>query len=557
MFWPGAVVGSYGGFMASSFVVGFGLAVLETAANPFLILCGPPEYADARLLLAQAVQAVGSVLSGLLADRVFFAARLEKGHTDSASSSSSSSSSTILIEVQWTYLAITLSSVLLALFFYYMPLPEVTDADLALSAARRARSLPVAPDRKSVAGISLRTWALGLAVLAQWCYVSAQENMSLFFEQLITAFVTPANGDRDAALASPQEGGAAGSRPAGLALSLPNYLFVAHTAFAVSRFLAAGVCIFAVQREQNKPPSPQAPSPHSPPLPDDNLTPNPHNNPPKSTSTNTPLTLLTLSITLSTLSLLTALVLPPATTNPNLAAIPILLFFFFEGPIWPLIFSLGLRGQGVRTKQAAAWLTMGGCGPGVWPFVSWGVMQRGQGNNVQVSLVVVVVLMAVAGVYPGFLVVVKGGREMVGVQMPEKLRRGERQERSGRGGDDDDDDTSDRNGDGNGNGNGNGNETDDDDDDDNDRNDNDNTSTTSSSSSPNDIEQTQQHNSKNRGSLSQHLFPGWPHHNNSTRSTRSSQQPQQSQSRQGQEKEKEDAPWESQVLDTSMLRDMP
>ncbi|KAH6627111.1 hypothetical protein B0J18DRAFT_160228 [Chaetomium sp. MPI-SDFR-AT-0129] len=530
MFWPGAVVGSYGGFMASSFVVGFGLAVLETAANPFLILCGPPEYADARLLLAQAVQAVGSVLSGLLADRVFFAARLERGHSDS-STSSSGSSSTILIEVQWTYLAITLSSVLLALFFFYMPLPEVTDAELAASAAARSRNLPVPPERKSIAGISLRTWALALAVLAQWCYVSAQENMSLFFEQLISAFVTPANGDRDAALASSQTGGGAGGGgPGGLALSLPNYLFVAHTAFAVSRFVAAGVCIWAVQREQNKPSA----------LPDDNLTTNPPNNPNTHKTnkyTNTPLTLLLLSILLSTLSLLTVLVLPPEPTNPNLATLPILLFFFFEGPIWPLIFSLGLRGQGVRTKQAAAWLTMGGCGPGVWPFVSYGILQRGGGpqaggRNVQVSLVVVVVLMAVAGVYPGFLMGVKGGREMVGLQMPLSRRT------------DDDNDAGHRNGNRNGNGTGNGNESDDDDDD------NDNDTSSSSSAQNGDIEQAQQHGSKNRGSLSQHLFPGWSHHN----TTRPSQQSGQGQ---GNEKEKEDAPWESQVLDTSILRDMP
>ncbi len=52
-FWPGAVLAVYRGFVVSNFVVGFGLAVLETAANPFLVLYGPPGgYTDARLLLA-------------------------------------------------------------------------------------------------------------------------------------------------------------------------------------------------------------------------------------------------------------------------------------------------------------------------------------------------------------------------------------------------------------------------------------------------------------------------------------------------------------------------
>ncbi|KAK3296782.1 uncharacterized protein B0H64DRAFT_456395 [Chaetomium fimeti] len=384
MFWPGAVVGAYGGFMASTFVVGFGLAVLETAANPFLVLCGTPEYADARLLLAQGVQAIGSVLSGLLADRVFFVARLEdgRGRVDS----------TTLIDVQWTYLSVTLLSVLLALLFYYMPLPEVSDAELAELASRS----PVDPKQKSIGGVSLRTWTVGLAVLAQWCYVAAQENMSLFVEQLITSF-TP---DPGAALATTQSG----LRPASLTLSIPNYLLIAHTAFALSRFLAGGICILSARHHNHH-----------------------HNQPPSTTiklTRNLPTarTLLLLCTTFSALFALVTVLLPTTTTtnpnsttgtNPNTATIPILLFYFTEGPIWPLIFSLGLRGQGVRTKQASAWLTMGGCGPGVWPFVAYGIIK--EGGSVQVAMVVVVALMAVAGVFPGFLGVVRAGRVLADV----------------------------------------------------------------------------------------------------------------------------------------------
>ncbi|KAH6840706.1 major facilitator superfamily domain-containing protein [Chaetomium sp. MPI-CAGE-AT-0009] len=353
MFWPGAVVRSYAGFMASTFVVGFGLAVLETAANPFMVLCGPPEYADARLLLAQGVQAVGSVLSNVLADRVFFAARFE-GHNGQANSNT-------LIDVQWTYLSIALLTVLLALLFYYVPLPEVSDAELAELAARS----PVDPNQKSIGGISLRTWIVGLAVLAQWCYVAAQENMSLFFEQLITSF-TP---NPSLALATSQSG----LRPPGLTLSLPNYLLIAHTAFALSRFLAGGLCILHAHH---------------------------HHHTPK-TYLPTPRTLLLLCTTLTSLLALTTVLLPTPQTSPNTTTIPLTLFYFFEGPIWPLLFSLGLRGQGTRTKQASAWLTMGGSGPLVWPFVAYGIIQGG--GSVQVSVVVIVVLMAVAGAFPGFL----------------------------------------------------------------------------------------------------------------------------------------------------------
>ncbi|KAK3681465.1 major facilitator superfamily domain-containing protein [Podospora appendiculata] len=353
MFWPGAVLNSYAGFMVSSFVVGFGIAVLETSANPFLALCGPPEYADARLLLAQGVQAVGSVLSGLLANNVFFP-RME---------SRQASSTLTLLDVQWTYLAVTLLSVLLALFFYYMPLPEVSDRELG----RLARRLPVDPKKRSIGGIELRTWCIVLAVASQWMYMGAQENMSIFFSDLITVFAPPeAEGNP--------------FRPTGFPMSVLNFLVIAHTAFAVSRFTAGGLAYLSVK------------------YPDKRYIP-------------TPRTMLLASATLSTFFVLIAVAMPKPADNPSLIAIPIVLYFLAEGPMWPLIFSLGLRGQGKRTKRAAAWLTVGGSGPAFWPFVSWAVMKGGGG--VRTSFVVVVVLMAGSLVYPVFLSAVKDARTLV------------------------------------------------------------------------------------------------------------------------------------------------
>lgn len=361
MFWPSAVLAAYGGFVVSSFVVGFGLAVLETAANPFIALCGPPEYADARLLLAQAVQAVASVLSGLLANNVFFV-RLDRSDANPVGS-------TTLIDVQWTYLAVTLLSVLLALFFYYMPLPEVSDAELVALAS----TLPVDPKQKLPAAggkVSLRTWAILLAVLSQWTYVAAQENMSLFFSQLLTAFTTPSQA---------------------LSLSIPSHLLISHAAFAISRFLAALLAYLSSSPAFRR------------------------SNPSLSACIPAPRTLLLLSVSFSTLCALLVVVLPSGNSNssadPNLAVIPVILFFFCEGPIWPLIFSLGLRGQGARTKRAAAWLTMGASGPGAWPFVGYAIIK--DGGRVQVSFVVVVALMVVAGGYPLFLAVVRAARRLV------------------------------------------------------------------------------------------------------------------------------------------------
>lgn len=349
MFWPGAVLNAYGGFMVSTFVVGFGLAVLETAANPFLALCGPPQYADARLLLAQGVQAVGSVLSGLLANNVFFT-RIEGRRFDSMT----------LIDVQWTYLAATLLCVLLGLVFYYMPLPEVTDRELGRLASR----LPVDAKKRSIGGVSLRTWCIILAVASQWTYVAAQENMSIYFNDLLTTFVP-----RDQLT----------YKPPGFSLSVLNYLVVAHTVFAISRFTAGFFAYLSVRYPTIK-------------------------------FIPTPRTILLLSAIGSFLFMLIAVLIKP-TKKPDLIAVPMILFFLAEGPMWPLIFSLGLRGQGKRTKRAAAWLTMGASGPAFWPFVSYSILQNG--GSVQTSFIVVVALVAVSMFYPFFLTFVRDARLLV------------------------------------------------------------------------------------------------------------------------------------------------
>ncbi|KAI1098623.1 MFS general substrate transporter [Jackrogersella minutella] len=355
MFWPSAVLTSFTGFMICNFVVGFGLAIIETAANPFIVFCGPMDYAEMRLCLAQGIQAVATVLSGLLAQRVFFTRLDATSPTDTKSSA--------LLDVQWTYLAITLLCAALALFFYYMPLPEVTDAEMEHS----TRYLPVDPKKRSFGGLELRTWTLALAVLAQWATVAGQESMSIFFQEILTPKITvrDTGGPPTALLQTPQ----------GLTLSIPNYLLIAHTAFSTSRFLAAFLAYLS----------------------------------PTHLWVPQPRTVLSITTGLSILCGVIVTIFRPS--NPDLLVIPVVLFFFFEGPLWPLIFALGLRGQGKRTKRAAAYITMGASGPAFWPFVIYAVVQRG--GSIQTAFAVVPALFVLAGFFPLFLDLIRDARNLV------------------------------------------------------------------------------------------------------------------------------------------------
>ena len=350
IFWPSAVTNSFGGYMLSNFVTGVGLSTLETAANAFLILCGPEPYAETRLLLAQGIQGVATVISGVLANNVFF-----KSIPDD-----DSPNSTTLINVQWTYLGITLLCVALALFFYYMPLPEVSDAELEEAAAE----LPVDPKNRSIFGLQLRTIGLILAVTAQFFYVGAQESNNIYFRDLVLSLVPTRPNDGDGATQGTTNQ-SEDDNPPGVHVSIPNFLLIGHTAFALSRFFVGFLTYLSVRYQR---------------LP-------------------RPRTYLLTFLLLSCLFSLLVVVLRPS--NPNIIVIPAILFFFTEGPIWPLIFAMGLRGQGRRTKRAAAFITMGASGA-AWPiFAQFGIIKNG--GSVQTSFVLIVAFQGLMMLYPTFL----------------------------------------------------------------------------------------------------------------------------------------------------------
>lgn len=165
VFWPSAVLASFPAFLISNFIVGLGVATLEIAGNPFIALCGPPEYAEFRLNISQAVQAIGTVTSPILARKVLF-----KGAQDAPS----------LIDIQWTYLGIALFDVILAVIFYYVHLPEASDEDLEAIVETRASVY-----RRKIRGVSIVYMTLGLGVFSQFCYVGGQEAVSRAFEQFV------------------------------------------------------------------------------------------------------------------------------------------------------------------------------------------------------------------------------------------------------------------------------------------------------------------------------------------------------------------------------------
>ncbi|KAJ7440262.1 major facilitator superfamily domain-containing protein [Mycena latifolia] len=161
LMWPAALKRSFGGFCGATFIIGSGLGCLETAANPYMAVTGPPRYAEMRINIAQAVQAIGTIVGPVLGSYVFF-----KDTGDSVSS---------LKTVQWVYLAISIFVFLLAIVFFFSVIPEVTDTDMAQQAelTHVGEGQGEKPFRKQ--------YKVFFAAWAQFCYCGAQVAIASYF----------------------------------------------------------------------------------------------------------------------------------------------------------------------------------------------------------------------------------------------------------------------------------------------------------------------------------------------------------------------------------------
>ncbi|WP_016777224.1 L-fucose:H+ symporter permease [Anaerophaga thermohalophila] len=83
LFWPAAQYQVFGFFLVALYIMTFGLAFLETTANPYILSLGDEETATRRLNLSQAFNPMGSLLGMFVASRVILAA-LESENRDAA-----------------------------------------------------------------------------------------------------------------------------------------------------------------------------------------------------------------------------------------------------------------------------------------------------------------------------------------------------------------------------------------------------------------------------------------------------------------------------------------
>ena len=83
LFYPAASFEQFGFFLAALYILTFGLAFLETTANPFILSMGSEETATQRLNLAQAFNPIGA-LAGLYVAQNFILGSLQSDDIDAS-----------------------------------------------------------------------------------------------------------------------------------------------------------------------------------------------------------------------------------------------------------------------------------------------------------------------------------------------------------------------------------------------------------------------------------------------------------------------------------------
>ncbi|MDR0863909.1 MAG: sugar MFS transporter [Candidatus Symbiothrix sp.] len=157
-FWfvPAVSINTFWAFLLGLLILFCGLTCLETVANPYTIVLGPPETAARRINLAQTFNALGWICGPLIGSLLIFGS--ESGKSNAA-----------LIP---PYVGLGILVLLVLVLFLLVKLPEIKaeSDDPEAAATTAAVSRPLIRQRHFV-----------LAVVAQFLYVAAQTGIGSFF----------------------------------------------------------------------------------------------------------------------------------------------------------------------------------------------------------------------------------------------------------------------------------------------------------------------------------------------------------------------------------------
>lgn len=169
LFVPAANSRSFELFLLALFVIGCGIAMLETAANPYVAVLGPAKTASIRLNFGAAINGLAVVIAPIIG-----AAFILSGinHTEAELNAMSSAQRLAYLNseaasVKTPYLFLGAALVLVAIIYLFFHFPEVKSESRSAGLSRFFKAF--------------RHRHLSWAVVAQFAYVGAQVCVTSFF----------------------------------------------------------------------------------------------------------------------------------------------------------------------------------------------------------------------------------------------------------------------------------------------------------------------------------------------------------------------------------------
>ena len=198
LFVPAADTRAYTLFLGALFIIGCGLTILETAANPYATVLGDPKTATTRLNLAASFNGLAAMIAPLVGANFILSGK--EFTPEQLSAMTETARQTYLAgeasAVKLPYMILAAVLILVAVLFYFISFPEIKNVSKEPSSGG------------SFFGV-LKHRHLLMGVLAQFFYVGAQVCVTSFFIRMA------------------KQGGGLDEKTAGYYLGLYGFLFMA------------------------------------------------------------------------------------------------------------------------------------------------------------------------------------------------------------------------------------------------------------------------------------------------------------------------------------------
>jgi FHS family L-fucose permease-like MFS transporter len=154
---PASLVNTYAAFLAILFFIAAGLTFLETIANPYATVLGPPDYGVARINFAQTCNAVGWIIGPSVLGWFVLSGTAEANKSNDA--------------LYIPYMIVAVFVGLLALAFCVAPVPDLQPPVEERPAANgQIHARPI-----------FKEWHFVLAIVSQFLYCAGQTGIFSFF----------------------------------------------------------------------------------------------------------------------------------------------------------------------------------------------------------------------------------------------------------------------------------------------------------------------------------------------------------------------------------------